>query len=103
MAEAFAGSTADARMQFNVWYDGRLVAADVPVANWSQDWDRTRQIVGQTKATVLDDDGTLTPWGVGDALGVAGSILQTQLTAGGTSINVGYQRITASEPEETSR
>jgi hypothetical protein len=103
MAEAFAGSTADARMQFNVWYDGRLVAADVPVANWSQDWDRTRQIVGQTKATVLDDDGTLTPWGVGDALGVAGSILQTQLTAGGTSINVGYQRITASEPEETWR
>ena len=103
MAEAFAGSTADARLQFNVWYDGRLVATDVPVANWSQDWDRARQIVGQTKATIIDEDGTLTPWGVNDALGVAGPMLQTQLTAGGTSLNIGHQRITASEPEETWR
>jgi hypothetical protein len=103
MAEAFAGSNVDARLQYNIWYDGRLVETDVPVGAWSTDWDVTRQVVGQTKATIIDEDGELTPWGVADPLGVAGSMLQTQLTAGGVSINVGFQRITNSEPEETWR
>ncbi|QGJ88140.1 minor tail protein [Arthrobacter phage Edmundo] len=103
MAEALAGSSVGARIQFNVWYNGDLIAGDVPVGAWSADWDSTQQIVATTSATVLDEDGTLTPWAVDDALGVAGPMLQTQLVVGDTSINVGFQRITESEPEETWR
>ncbi|ATW59943.1 minor tail protein [Arthrobacter phage Waltz] len=103
MAEALAGSTADARIQFNIWYGEDLTMTDIPAGAWSTEWDSTRQVVASTSVTVLDEDGTMTPWAVDDNLGVAGPMLQTQLIVGDTSVNVGMQRITQAEPEETWR
>lgn len=103
MAEALAGSTVDASVQFNVWYNGQVVVPNLPVGSWGLDWDLSRQVMGQAKATVIDETSTLAPWGLDDYLGVAGSMLQTVLTAGGVSLPLCYQRITRSDPEETYR
>lgn len=103
MLEAFQGSTAGARMQFNVWYNGQLVAQDLNVSSWKMGWDVTRQIRCQTSATVLDDDGSLTPWDIDDILGTGGSILQSKLLVGAMSLSVGWQPIVDSAPEETWR
>lgn len=103
MVEALAGSTVDAAVQFNIWYGGQVVVPNVPVGAWGLEWDITRQVMGQAKATVIDETATLAPWGLADPLGVAGPKLQTVFTAGGTSIPLGFQRITRSDPEETYR
>lgn len=102
MAEALVGS-GSARLQFDIWYDGQLVKEDIPVGQWGQSFDRSRQIVGNTSCTVLDEDGSLTPWGVDDALGVGGARLHTRLFVGETSVTLSQQRITDSDPEETWR
>lgn len=104
MAEALAGSTgAEARIQFNLWYDGKLVEPNVPVSSWGLDWDISRQVQCQAKATVLDEDGTLTPWDLEDPLGAGGGILQTQIVVANTSASIAWQTITSAEPDETWR
>lgn len=103
MAEAFEGSTSDARMQFNLWYDGAVIAQDVNVGAWKMDWDATRQIRCQTDATILDEDGSLTPWDIDDALGTGGGILQSTLIIGAMSVPVGWQPVVDADPEETWR
>lgn len=104
MLDAFTGSSAgDVTLQFNVWYDGSLIEQDLNVGAWSISWDRSRQVICQTQATILDEDGSLTPWSIEDALGTGGSILQTKIVGGGTSANVAWQRIAEAEPEETWR
>lgn len=103
MLEAFEGSTTDARMQFNIWYNGALVEQDVPVGSWKMGWDSSRQVRCQTDATVLDEDGSLTPWDLDDALGTGGGILQSKLLIGTMSIAVGWQPVIDADPEETWR
>lgn len=103
MLEAFEGSTSDARMQFNIWYDGALVAQDVSVGTWGMGWDAARQVRCQTDATVLDEDGTLTPWDIDDPLGTGGGTLQSVLIVGNMSLPVGFQPIVDADPEETWR
>ncbi len=103
MLEAFEGSTTDARMQFNIWYDGALIEQDVNVGAWKMGWDSTRQVRCQTDATILDEDGVLTPWDLDDALGTGGGILQSKLIIGGLSLAVGWQPVIDADPEETWR
>lgn len=104
MAEALSGSTgAEARLQFNLWYDNILVETNVPVSNWGLNWDISRQVQCQTKATILDEDGLLTPWDLSDPLGAGGGVLQTQLIVGNTSASIAWQTITSAEPDETWR
>jgi hypothetical protein len=103
MLEAFEGSTTDARMQFNLWYDGALIQQDVKVGAWKMGWDASRQVRCQTDATILDDDGSLTPWDLDDALGTGGGILQSKLLIGNMSLAVGWQPVTEANPEETWR
>lgn len=102
--EALSGSTgAEARMQFNLWYEGRLVEPDVRVSSWSLDWDLSRQVQCQAKATVLDEDGSLTPWDLSDPLGAGGGILQSKLIVADTSAAIAWQTITSADPDETWR
>lgn len=100
MLEALTGS-GSARIQFDVWYDGDLVLENVNVGAWSQKFDRAQAIVGSTDATVLDEDGSITPWGVADALGVGGARLHTTLIVDDMALPLTQQRITDSQPEET--
>jgi hypothetical protein len=102
MAEALIGSGA-ARIQFDVWYDGDLLVEDLPVGAWSQKFDRGQAIVGSTSLTALDEDGSLTPWGMDDALGVGGARITSRLFVDDLSVGLTEQRITASDPEETWR
>ncbi len=103
MVETLEGSTTDARMQFNLWYDGALIEQDVSVGAWKMGWDSSRQIRCQTDATILDDDGSLVPWDIDDVLGTGGGILQSKLIIGNTSLAVGWQPITEADPVETWR
>lgn len=99
--DALAGSTGNARLQFNAWYDGLVTRADLPVSNYRASFDSGRDVQGDLVFTVLDDTGTLSPWGISDPLGVGGAHIQTQLVVGNQSVPLGFQRISRSTPDET--
>lgn len=101
MLEALRGSAGDVRMQFNIWYGGDLIFPDVQVGPWSMGWDRTRAVMGQSSFTIVDRDGLMLPWGYADPLSVGGGRIQSKFICGGTSIDLGFQRITRSDPAET--
>lgn len=100
MVEALHGSAADVSMQFNVWYNQDLVFPDVQVSRWSMGWDGTRQVMGQASFSILDPDALLIPWGYDDPLSVGGGMIQSKLIVGSSSVDLGFQRITRSEPDE---
>ena len=83
------------------WYDGALsVEEPLRLAGWEMSWDENR--TSQTiKIDVEDPTGTLAPWLLQDPLGVGGATLQVIYSVGGAgTINMGWYRITTSEPEE---
>lgn len=83
------------------WYGGTPVSEDpLPISSWSLDYDVGRQI--QTfSCTVADKDGKYVPWLLEDPLGVGGAELQVIYNVGGAgSVNMGWYRITAPDPED---
>lgn len=102
---ALSGSTNGGSLVVHAWYDGAVVAESLPVETWSLSWDRSRQVQGQVSITVRDPEGTLAPWSVDDPLGVGGARLQCIYQVGGSvdPIDVGWYRITGSDPVESWR
>lgn len=100
-ANELAGSTAASRMQFNAWYDGRVVAADIPVVAYTCAYDAAKNIVGTANLTVLDNTGVLAPWTISDTLGVGGSCIQTVLIHRNLYIPLAMQNIAGNDVEET--
>lgn len=100
MADALRSSAGDVRCAFNIWYGGKLIFPDVAVRSWSLGWDSTRQVMGQGRFDILDPDALLLPWAYDDALSVGGGMVQTKLISGGASVDLGFQRITRSTPDE---
>lgn len=98
---ALSGSRAGDKITIYCWYDGRLAVPDpLPVSAWSFSWDIDRQ-VQSFNLTVTDADGKLAPWLLEDPLGVGGARLQVRYDVGGAgSINLGWYRIVASNPDE---
>lgn len=101
MAEELLGSTGEAYFQFNAWYDGALTAQELNVTSFSQDYDITRTVIGQTDITVVDELGILNPWSIDDTLGVGGAYIQTLLVVGDQSVVMGFQRLSHVEPSES--
>lgn len=99
---ALSGSRVDERVVAHVWYDGRVVAPDVPVSQWSVSSDSSRQVQTQVSLTIADPDGGLAPWALSDPLGVGGSRVQLIYTMGhaGTTVDLGWFKIVASDPVE---
>lgn len=103
MLDALRGSASDVSMVFNIWYNQQLVYPNVPVSQWSINWDKTRQTMGQGTFSFLDPDGLLLPWSYSDPLSVGGGMVQAKLICGGSSVDLAFQRIVRSEPAETWR
>lgn len=98
---ALTGSRDGERLIAHVWYDGTVVAPDVPVSDWSITSDGSRQVRTQVSLTVADPDGKLAPWGVDDPLGVGGARAQLIYALTETeTVDLGYYRITTSDPAE---
>src|SRR5512141_2588525 len=100
MADALRSSAGDVRCAFNIWYGGKLIFPDVAVRSWNLNWDITRQVMGQGRFEIIDPDAMLLPWSYDDALSVGGGMIQTKLIAGSTSVDLAFQRITRSTPDE---
>ena len=98
---ALTGSRSGERLVAHVWYDGRIVAENLAVTDWTMSSDGSRQVRSQVSLTVADPDGTLAPWGVDDPLGVGGSKLQlVYVLSASESVDLGWFRLTGSEPAE---
>lgn len=97
-----AGSTSGDRLEVSAFRGGELVAADLPVSSWSLGWDAGREVQGQASFTFADPDGTLAPWGLGDALGAGGSRLLVTWVSGlsGVRVPLGWWRIREADPRE---
>lgn len=97
-----AGTSVGDRLEVHAWRGAELVASHLDVVAWSFDWDADRAVQGQGTVTVADPDGTLAPWGFGDALAPGGSRLQVTWVSGasGTRVPLGRWRIRAAEPRE---
>lgn len=100
MADAIRGSAGDVRVIVNAWYNNKLIFPDMTLRSWSLSWDSTRQIMGQGKFSIHDPDALLLPWAYDDALSTGGAMIQTKLVAGNTSVDLAFQRITRSTPDE---
>src|SRR6478735_4021452 len=100
---ALTGSRAGDGVRVHAWLDGRVVAQDLPVGDWTLSWDLDRQVQGQVTCTVADVEGLLTPWAVDDPLGVGGPRLQLIYTVGGTAetVDVGWYQNTGNDPVES--
>lgn len=100
-AEVASSSQGDT-LQVSAWRGGALVAANLLVSSWSLSWDVSREVQGQCTLTIADPDGTLAPWGMGDALGPGGSLLSIAWVSGSSQITVplGWWRIRKSAPTE---
>lgn len=98
---ALSGSRVGERLRAHIWYDGQVVAPDVDLTDWQVTSDGSRQVRTQTSLTVADPDGVLAPWGVDDPLGVGGARVQLIYEiGGGESVDLGFFRITGSDPAE---
>ncbi|MDN5667044.1 MAG: hypothetical protein L0G87_01445 [Renibacterium salmoninarum] len=70
------------------------------VSAWSINWDRQRQ-VSQLNLSIIDESAVQAPWLLEDPLGVGGAELQVIYDVGGAgSVNLGWYRITQSEPDD---
>lgn len=100
-----AGSHEHDRLVAHAWYDGRVVAQDLPVESWSLSEDIDRMVRRQLSLTVRDPDGVLAPWVVDDPLGVGGARLQVIHLTGraGERTPWGWFRITGNEAAESWR
>ena len=99
--ESLPGSRSGDRVVANAWYDGALVAEDLPVRSWRLDWDRSRQVQGQGQVQIVDGDGVLDPWAVDDPLNVGGATIRlTYVFASGGEVALGEYRITRSSPAQ---
>lgn len=99
MVEALATSRRGDRVVAEVWYGGELVVPDLPIDRWSLDEDGSRDVRQQLSLSVLSEDGALTPWSVGDPLGVGGSEIQlSYIVEGAGPLARGRFRIVNSEP-----
>lgn len=100
---ALAGSRAGDGVVADVWYDGVLSLADVPLSAWSLGWERSRQVQCQGSLTVVDVDGSLAPWSVGDTLGVAGPVAHLKYQIAKTEVSLGWYRVTQADVSQTWR
>lgn len=97
-----AGTSAGDRWEAVAFRGGDLVAGPLTVLSFSAGWDAEREVQGQATLVVDDPDGTLAPWGMGDALAPGGSRIQLTWVSGTSSIRVpfGLWRIRKSAPSE---
>jgi hypothetical protein len=100
-SDALIGSRSGDAINVYAWYAGRLSYPEpLNVVSWSINWDRQRQ-VSQMNLTIVDESGKQAPWLLEDPLGVGGAELQVIYQVGGAgSVNLGWYRITQSEPDD---
>lgn len=102
LTDEVSGTTSGDLLEVNVWRGGELVAPGLDITSWSLDWDADRQVQGQGTFVVADPDGTLSPWGMGDALAPGGSRAQLTWVSGSTGVRVpqDWWRLRKSDPVE---
>lgn len=94
--DALTGSISP-KVQVDAWYDGQLVAADLPLTAGSVTIDTTRTIAGSCSATFGSEDSTLAPTSWDSPLACYGSQLHVtaglQLPDGLQMLSLGWFRI----------
>lgn len=102
MLDALTGSVPDARVTASAWYDGSLKETDLPVSNWSINWDGADNTLVQGKAslTITDPTGRLAPWGFDEPLSAAGSRLLLTFRCGPESVDLGWFTVARNTPTE---
>lgn len=100
MASDLMGSSANAILVANVWYAGQLAFQNVPLRQFTMNWDDTRAIMGQSKIEIVDVDGLMVPWGYDDPTNVGGGVIQVKFILNNASVDLIYQPITRCEPTE---
>lgn len=86
------------------WYNGESSwDGPLPVSSWQMSWDCSRQVQTAT-FEIKDSTGELAPWLLEDPLGVGGARLRVVYHVGGAGpVNMGWYRITNSDPDEVWR
>lgn len=92
-------------IEASVFRGGELVAGPFKLGPFSLGWAASRQVQGQATITIPDDDGSLSPWGMGDALAPGGSRVSLTWVSGATAMRVpmGLWRIREARPQESWR
>src|SRR5699024_9498491 len=100
---ALTGDRADDRLLVTPWLDGEPTWDEpLPVESWSVSWERSSQIQADVQLTIVDADGSLSPWAVDDVLGAGGHRVPWALRLCGVEEEnmPGQNRITQVGPSE---
>lgn len=85
----------------DAWYDGELVAENLPLTKASVSFDRSRSIVGSLSMSVASADGTLAPLSWNSPLAPFGSEVHVRAGFGDELLSLGWFRIQSADPSET--
>lgn len=103
-AEVLGTSNKDT-FEASVFRGGELVSGPLTIGPHSFGWSESRQVQGQATITIADDDGSRSPWGMGDALAPGGSRVHLTWVSGSSGLRVpfGIWRIREARPAESWR
>ena len=87
-------------MQVDAYLGDDLVATDLKVESWSLTWDSSRAVQCSGTVKIIDEDGTLQPWVLGDILGPGARLQLTWLAEDGSRIPRAQLVVAKPEPEQ---
>lgn len=96
---ALCGSRTRERVRVDAYLGDALVAEGLDVESVSLTWDATRQVQCQGTIKVVDPDGTLTPWVLGDVLAPGARLQVTYCCEDGSTLPRALLVVTKAAPE----
>ena len=84
--QSITGTRSRESVQVDAYLGDDLVRAGLRVESWSLTWDAGRAVQCSGTIKIIDEDGTLQPWVLGDTLGPGARLRLTWIAEDGSRI-----------------
>ena len=98
--QSITGTRSRESVQVDAYLGDDLVRAGLRVESWSLTWDASRAVQCSGTIKIIDEDGTLQPWVLGDVLGPGARLRLTWIAEDGSRIPRAVVVVTKPEPEQ---
>lgn len=98
--QSITGTRSRESVQVDAYLGDDLVRAGLRVESWSLTWDAGRAVQCSGTVKIIDEDGTLQPWVLGDTLGPGARLRLTWIAEDGSRIPRAVLVVTKPEPEQ---
>lgn len=98
--QSITGTRSRESVQVDAYLGDDLVRANLRVESWSLTWDSSRAVQCSGTVKIIDEDGTLQPWVLGDVLAPGARLHLTWIAEDGSRIPRASLVVTKPEPEQ---